>query len=355
MRFIFQIVVIMLSVFMICSNSFALYLSKDDSVEQFSKYYEYLKMRTKTIPENDFQIQSEKNWAIEELSVFSRIEDKLKDEPEMTNEYNAILTHWQSISGSVKTMNCSSPESVLQTLNSLVQFIPRYQRFIIRYDFESTSNFHELILILRNREYQKYFSKSYEPKESDCGKILPLFKNVKITNNISKAIADMDSEMKKVKELSALKTAKIREIQKVIEEYLNGLINKQSKAQTKSTIEQNLWNMILTIGLLSILAIAIVRLFPLSVMVEWVASGQVIQFVTVMLLLSVILCLGLAGLINENTLGTLLGGIGGYVLSQGVGRSVSRQVEKATSLKSRKGSTDFDDQALANNNEVNVA
>ena len=63
-------------------------------------------------------------------------------------------------------------------------------------------------------------------------------------------------------------------------------------------------------------------------MMEWVASGQVIQFVTVMILLSVIMALGLAGLILENTLGALLGGIGGYILSQGVGRSVARRTQR---------------------------
>ena len=82
--------------------------------------------------------------------------------------------------------------------------------------------------------------------------------------------------------------------------------------------------MILVIGALSIAAIALVRWFPNNVMLEWVESGQVIQFVTVMILLSVIMALGLAGVIEENTLGTLLGGIGGYVLSQGVGRSAAR-------------------------------
>ncbi|MFN7940781.1 MAG: hypothetical protein U0X73_04235 [Thermoanaerobaculia bacterium] len=34
--------------------------------------------------------------------------------------------------------------------------------------------------------------------------------------------------------------------------------------------------------------------------------------------------LGLTGNIGENTLGTLLGGVAGYVLSQGVGRAPSR-------------------------------
>ncbi len=74
-------------------------------------------------------------------------------------------------------------------------------------------------------------------------------------------------------------------------------------------------------GILMFLA---VRIFPSEIQVELIASGQVIQFATVMVILIVICVLGMSKLLTENTLGTLLGGIGGYVLSQGVGRAVSR-------------------------------
>jgi hypothetical protein len=46
-----------------------------------------------------------------------------------------------------------------------------------------------------------------------------------------------------------------------------------------------------------------------------------------MILLTVIMALGLAGILKENTLGTLLGGIGGYVLSQGVGKAAAEAVK----------------------------
>ena len=47
-----------------------------------------------------------------------------------------------------------------------------------------------------------------------------------------------------------------------------------------------------------------------------------------MILLSVIMALGLASILKENTLGTLLGGIAGYVLSQGVGRAAAQAVKE---------------------------
>jgi len=117
-------------------------------------------------------------------------------------------------------------------------------------------------------------------------------------------------------------------VEQEINNYNQKLNEAWQKANTKMSLQTNLYLMILVIGLLSIATIGVVRLFPDTVMREWVESGQVIQFVTVMILLSVIMALGLAGLLSENTLGTLLGGIGGYVLSQGVGRAAARAALK---------------------------
>ncbi len=106
------------------------------------------------------------------------------------------------------------------------------------------------------------------------------------------------------------------------------LVQHLSAATTQQTLGSYLWAIILVIGLLSIGTILVVKTFSPDLQEEWVASGQVIQFVTVMILLSVIMGLGLAGILKENTLGTLLGGIAGYVLSQGVGRAAARAVTR---------------------------
>ncbi|MGO7605531.1 hypothetical protein ACC718_19690 [Rhizobium ruizarguesonis] len=82
------------------------------------------------------------------------------------------------------------------------------------------------------------------------------------------------------------------------------------------------------LGVSCICAIATIKLFDSQIQMEWVVSGQVIQFVTVMVLLSVITALGLSNILKENTLGTLLGGIAGYVLAQGVGRATARDVSR---------------------------
>ena len=106
------------------------------------------------------------------------------------------------------------------------------------------------------------------------------------------------------------------------------LVQHNQVAETKADIFQYLWVIIGVIGLLSIGTIFVIKTFPPELQQQWVASGQVIQFVTVMILLSVIMALGLASILKENTLGTLLGGIAGYVLSQGVGRAAAQAVKE---------------------------
>jgi len=83
------------------------------------------------------------------------------------------------------------------------------------------------------------------------------------------------------------------------------------------------------LALFGVAAIFLVRFFPEAVQVEWVVSGQVIQLLTVVTLLLIILCLALTSIIKEETIGTLLGGIGGYVLSQGIGRAAGRAAVRA--------------------------
>ncbi len=70
--------------------------------------------------------------------------------------------------------------------------------------------------------------------------------------------------------------------------------------------------------------ILLVRFFPDATQIEWVGSSQVIQLLTVVTLLLIILCLAVTDILKENIIGTLLGGIGGYVLSQGIGRAAAR-------------------------------
>ena len=131
----------------------------------------------------------------------------------------------------------------------------------------------------------------------------------------------------KLDELKALKT-EIDRLVEALQKRQAALSQHNQADEQKSYIFQDLWVIILVIGLLSVGTIVVIKLFTPDLQQQWVASGQVIQFVTVMILLSVIMALGLASILKENTLGTLLGGIAGYVLSQGVGRAAAQAVKE---------------------------
>src|ERR1043165_2679647 len=128
-------------------------------------------------------------------------------------------------------------------------------------------------------------------------------------------------------QLAELKTA-TDQLLEALQKRRAALVTHNQAAETKQDIFQYLWVIIGVIGLLSIGTIFVIRSFTPDLQQQWVASGQVIQFVTVMILLSVIMALGLASILKENTLGTLLGGIAGYVLSQGVGRAAAQAVKE---------------------------
>lgn len=85
------------------------------------------------------------------------------------------------------------------------------------------------------------------------------------------------------------------------------------------------WLMLIIFGV-GAATLAGVKLFAPGIQQELIASGQIVQFVTILILLGVILSLGLAQRLQAETLGTLLGGLAGYVLSQGVGRQAQQQV-----------------------------
>lgn len=105
------------------------------------------------------------------------------------------------------------------------------------------------------------------------------------------------------------------------------------KTQTERTSNfSDLKWLVLILGVLSVMVMLIVRTFPVELQTEWVASGQVIQFMTVLIILIAILSLGINGILREETLGTLLGGIGGYVLAQGVGRAALRNALSGTTV-----------------------
>jgi hypothetical protein len=142
-------------------------------------------------------------------------------------------------------------------------------------------------------------------------------------------VATAKEKLEKVVKDETEMQASVEGLIKKLEARREKLIQELSKKSSQSSLRENLWVLLLIICLFSLVVIVVVRWFEVEIQKEWVASGQVIQFVTVSILLTVVVTLGVLDVLKENTLGTLLGGLAGYVLAQGVGRSAAREAVRA--------------------------
>lgn len=116
----------------------------------------------------------------------------------------------------------------------------------------------------------------------------------------------------------------------VLQSRQNQISTSIKNIQQRESLTANFPWFIFLFGSLAIGTIFVVsRFFEKEIQMEWIISGQITQFVTVMILMIVITMLGLSRTINGETLGTLLGGVAGYVLAQGVGRAAARDASRA--------------------------
>ncbi len=110
------------------------------------------------------------------------------------------------------------------------------------------------------------------------------------------------------------KNASIEELEEKEEEIFNQV---QSKEEGQFKIDRILvWTLPLY-GLLMVLMLLIPKFYPGQSIREAIfGSGLILQLITVYLLTVTILILGIAGKISSEVLGTLIGGISGYVLGR---------------------------------------
>jgi hypothetical protein len=114
-----------------------------------------------------------------------------------------------------------------------------------------------------------------------------------------------------------------------VSEAWNQRIQKLSEASRPALkVTDNLVWLVLLLGVFGCGFLLLVKAFGDDIQMELITSGQIIQFPTVVILLVVLVILGLSQRISDNTLSALLGGVAGYVLSQGVGRATAREAER---------------------------
>jgi hypothetical protein len=297
------------------------------SLPQLTARLEELKKLGTNIGGNDFLIDREYDRLDTEIERYNQILGAIDKTKSSKEDLDKLKSEIISLSTSIRDGDCKSVVQFNKNRATLTSDVQRFQNELFRSQIGVGGAGDLEVLEPQDKPYVLQAMQNSETTDgSDCQTIQNELKENKSIeelstwiNKIESAIQDNKTKAVSNKDIISqiLELAKKR--QKAIQERLTN-----TQQSTAKTISNQLWQIISVIGVSGILTMLSVKAFGEDIQMEWVASGQVIQFVTVLILLSVILSLGLSNILNENTLGTLLGGIAGYVLAQGVGRAAAR-------------------------------
>lgn len=269
-------------------------------------------LNSQSVPKNDLALTRELDSLDTEITSSTSDLQRLRYVTEIRKRYDAAIGAIQAARTAIISVDCTDISSSRKHITAYFNALGQLDEFR-----QYTGDLSALRILLTGVNEQascdgaktELGSKEFEDKFQQ---LLSL-----ATSSISKAVTESES-------LIAASTRLI--------EALRAYRSKLRDALNNGTPQQKITaDLPLILGILGgacVLAIVGVKLFDEEIQMEWVASGQVIQFVTVMVLLSVIAALGLSDVLKENTLGTLLGGIAGYVLAQGVGRAAARDASR---------------------------
>jgi hypothetical protein len=264
------------------------------------------------LPTNEILLYQELNSISTEQAKYRPLASVSGQPAAVTNDINQVRTQTQALFGALPTVKCDASDAAA-FVTQAIQVAQRFSMLSFKHDLESST--WEGIIIENGTAQER------------CAAL-----RAALTAQVqADVLADIDRFVKESADLQSKSQQQADLAKQVVEQLETRKAEIEKKLRElagQEHVKQSLPLVIGLIGLLSILVLLVVRIFPIELQTEWINSGQVIQFVTVMVLLSVIMALGLAGIITENTLGTLLGGIAGYVLSQGIGRAAAREVTR---------------------------
>ena len=149
-----------------------------------------------------------------------------------------------------------------------------------------------------------------------------------VSNLLTEIGSGIDRLMREFGDLEGRKSALQDEL-KTLQERRSDVLAEMSEGAAAARVAKNIPLLMGIIFGVGAIVLAGVKLFSNDIQEEMVVSGQIVQFVTILILLGIVLALGLADRLKEEALGTLLGGLAGYVLSQGVGRQERNRVLRA--------------------------
>ena len=347
---------ISISLFLGSINVYSQVLPDNPTLADITNLKEDISVRLTKIPNNEAEILNERNWITTTRASIQNLKNGLTRQGQNKTDMEKLKADLNGLVDMIININCSSSQDSRRTLEK----VKRNYNLLKRDDnvfspFEPRSEWNPIEERFDN--IFQYFTSTFRPTSvpftnGECLKLKATFSDPQLKKDINNFIEVINAETVKNAKDNNDKLNILNLTEQELSKYSEKLSESIQKISTKTSLQTNLYLMILVIGLLSIATIGVVRLFPDTVMREWVESGQVIQFVTVMILLSVIMALGLAGLLSENTLGTLLGGIGGYVLSQGVGRAAARAAIKEKQISEQPATTKQNENATTTGRDI---
>jgi hypothetical protein len=158
---------------------------------------------------------------------------------------------------------------------------------------------------------------------AECKKFLAGFPDL-VNSTRDRIAAALDSRLKRTETRFSALTADIPKAELKLQEIQRAL-SKQSE------ISNILISYALpAFGLVTLLLVGLPAVYKLNVQTDIFSQGLILEIITVFLLVAAILILGLADKIPTQALGTLLGGISGFVLGRNVAAARARTEVRAT-------------------------
>lgn len=307
---------------------------------------------TRVLPPLHSNIDAEKNDIIREIEAAKALRAP-KSELASLKQLEDIDGNIQSVRQRIKQYLQYAEDQ--RYLSSLLDQIAQKRKFLS--ELNCNSDIPAFVRTVRDYEYGLYFNltnflMNVPSLDIESARLPPPLQTPQEACPVVKALMADDMKNKQFEKfrsdalgIISQESSIQKQLVSSLEELLNGLIGKRKELYDSlgnspaQKISANLPTILGIFAAACVLAILVIRLFSEDIQMEWVASGQVIQFITVMIILSVVTALALSDILKENTIGTLLGGLAGYVLAQGVGRSAARDLTRAEKAGNSSAST----------------
>ncbi|MFN7940783.1 MAG: hypothetical protein U0X73_04245 [Thermoanaerobaculia bacterium] len=248
-----------------------------------------LERRIEASPTDPETIGSERTWVLQLLTKIQRTESAIAEAETVAPDQR--YSDMRAALSSLIALTCNQPDTQ-ETSRTLTQARRVFQSFRANSPFDGPESSAEANI--RSSLVDSRFEpiiKGTRLTQAACVDIQDALRSLDLVSQV--AAAEKEHAELQRKSLASSQTVRetLKQTRTRAEEYLKNLDKTSKTVRARHSFEENLPWYVALLGGLGLLSMLVVRLFPDSVMAEWVASGQVVQFVTVTIVLTTILAL----------------------------------------------------------------